>query len=145
MATYLVTGGLGFIGSHLADVLIAGGNQVRILDNLSTGSGDHAPAGAEVTIGDVVAMLVAAMDRQPAGPQVYNACTGVETTVRELATTLGAICGVKAEMRFGPPRAGDIKISCGDPAKGEKALGIKAGTGLAAGLEPTLEWIRKTP
>jgi UDP-glucose 4-epimerase len=34
----LITGGAGFVGSHLSDVLIAGGHEVFILDNLSTGS-----------------------------------------------------------------------------------------------------------
>jgi len=34
----LITGGAGFIGSHLADALLAGGHQVAVLDNLSTGS-----------------------------------------------------------------------------------------------------------
>jgi UDP-glucose 4-epimerase len=35
---YLITGGAGFIGSHLADALIARGDEVFILDDLSTGS-----------------------------------------------------------------------------------------------------------
>jgi len=35
---YLITGGAGFIGSHLAEKLIARGDQIVILDNLSTGS-----------------------------------------------------------------------------------------------------------
>jgi len=34
----LITGGAGFIGSHLCDSLVAAGNEVSILDNLSTGS-----------------------------------------------------------------------------------------------------------
>lgn len=38
MARFLVTGGAGFIGSHLADHLIAGGHAVTALDDLSTGS-----------------------------------------------------------------------------------------------------------
>ena len=35
---YLITGGAGFIGSHLSDALIARGDQVVVLDNLSTGN-----------------------------------------------------------------------------------------------------------
>jgi nucleoside-diphosphate-sugar epimerase len=38
MNTYLITGGAGFIGSHLAEYLIAAGDKVMILDDLSTGS-----------------------------------------------------------------------------------------------------------
>ena len=38
MRTVLVTGGAGFIGSHLVDQLLEGGAAVRVLDNLSTGS-----------------------------------------------------------------------------------------------------------
>jgi UDP-glucose 4-epimerase len=37
MGTYLVTGGAGFIGSHLARALVERGERVRVLDNLSTG------------------------------------------------------------------------------------------------------------
>jgi UDP-glucose 4-epimerase len=35
--TFLVTGGAGFIGSHIAEALVARGDKVRVLDNLSTG------------------------------------------------------------------------------------------------------------
>lgn len=38
MADILVTGGAGFIGSHLVEELAAGGSSVRVLDNLSTGT-----------------------------------------------------------------------------------------------------------
>ena len=37
MRTFLVTGGAGFIGSHIAEALAARGDRVRVLDNLSTG------------------------------------------------------------------------------------------------------------
>src|SRR5882757_1005095 len=35
---YLITGGAGFIGSHLSDLLLARGHSVHVLDDLSTGS-----------------------------------------------------------------------------------------------------------
>jgi UDP-glucose 4-epimerase len=53
MAVYLVTGGCGFIGSHLCEALTACGHHVRILDDLSTGSLDNTPAGAEILRGTV--------------------------------------------------------------------------------------------
>ena len=41
MAKYLVTGGAGFIGSHLVDAVVAGGHTVIVLDDLSTGRHDN--------------------------------------------------------------------------------------------------------
>jgi UDP-glucose 4-epimerase len=49
----LVTGAAGFIGSHIADALIARGDQVVVLDNLSNGRLDFVPAGAVFVEGDV--------------------------------------------------------------------------------------------
>lgn len=42
----LVSGGAGFIGSHVADLLLAEGYHVEILDNLSSGRRENVPAGA---------------------------------------------------------------------------------------------------
>ncbi|MCY1345431.1 UDP-N-acetylglucosamine 4-epimerase [compost metagenome] len=42
-APILITGGAGFIGSHLTDALLAAGHAVRVLDNLSTGKRSNLP------------------------------------------------------------------------------------------------------
>lgn len=53
MSVALVTGGAGFIGSHLAESLVAAGRRVRILDNFSTGRRANPPPGAELVEGDL--------------------------------------------------------------------------------------------
>jgi UDP-glucose 4-epimerase len=49
----LVTGGAGFIGSHVADGLLARGDEVTILDDLSDGKRENVPAGARFVEGDI--------------------------------------------------------------------------------------------
>jgi UDP-glucose 4-epimerase len=49
----VVTGGAGFIGSHVADALLARGDDVHVVDNLATGSRDNVPSGAELHERDI--------------------------------------------------------------------------------------------
>ncbi len=60
MANYLVTGGAGFIGSHIAEALLREGHRVRILDNFSTGRRENIkaietvfPLNLEIVEGDI--------------------------------------------------------------------------------------------
>jgi len=53
MAKYLVTGGCGFIGSHLTESLLNDGHEVIILDNLSTGKIENHFTPAELIVGDI--------------------------------------------------------------------------------------------
>jgi UDP-glucose 4-epimerase len=53
MADCLVTGGAGFIGSHVAEDLLRLGHKVTVLDDLSGGFEDNVPAGAEFVKGSV--------------------------------------------------------------------------------------------
>jgi len=48
-----VTGGAGFIGSHVADAHLAAGDDVTILDNLSTGRRENVPAKAKLVEADI--------------------------------------------------------------------------------------------
>jgi nucleoside-diphosphate-sugar epimerase len=61
VASYLVTGGAGFIGSHLAEELLRRGQQVRIVDSLITGKRRNLDAlrGAEFIEGDLADLAVA--------------------------------------------------------------------------------------
>jgi UDP-glucose 4-epimerase len=52
-STVLVTGGAGFIGSHVADALLNDGHAVRVLDDLFTGSPDNVNSAAELTVASV--------------------------------------------------------------------------------------------
>ena len=53
LETYAITGGAGFIGSHLADALLRAGYGVRIIDDFSTGRIDNLDERCEIIRGDV--------------------------------------------------------------------------------------------
>jgi len=54
MAKYLVTGGAGFIGSHIVDSLIADGHSVRVVDNFSSGNPENLEGStADLIRGDI--------------------------------------------------------------------------------------------
>jgi len=109
----LVTGGAGFIGSHLAEALVAAGHRVRVLDNLSTGSLENLsgvrsaldfregdvldPASAAAAVEGVDAVLHQAA--LPSVPRSFSA--PVETTAVNCGGTLSML---EASRRAGVSR-----------------------------------------
>ena len=49
----LITGGAGFIGSHVVDAVLAAGHAATVLDDLSSGSRDNLPAGVPLHVADI--------------------------------------------------------------------------------------------
>jgi UDP-glucose 4-epimerase len=49
----IVTGGAGFIGSHVTDALVARGDEVVVVDSLATGKRENVPAAVELRVQDV--------------------------------------------------------------------------------------------
>ena len=77
MAQYLVTGGAGFIGSHIVERLVKDGRSVRVIDNFSSGKrANLSPFGSSVDVFEG--------DLRDAG-DCRRACAGVEIVFHEAA------------------------------------------------------------
>ena len=89
MSTYLVTGGAGFIGSHIVERLAREGHDVRVLDSFATGKRDNV-AGIAGRVGLI------------------------EGDIRDAAAVKGAVSG--AEVVFHQAALGSVPRSLTDPA-----------------------------
>lgn len=140
--TCLVTGGAGFIGSHLVEALVARGDRVRVLDNLSTGRRDNLAAVAdriELIVGDVA---------DPAC--VRGAVEGVESVFHQAALAsvplslerpldvhaacaTGTLVVLDAARRAGVRR---VVYAASSSAYGDQPVTAKRETDLPAPLSP---------
>ncbi|WP_042699398.1 SDR family NAD(P)-dependent oxidoreductase [Azospirillum sp. B506] len=91
-----------------------------------------------VFVGDVVRILALAMERRFAGSQVYNLCTGRATSLVMLLEVLQELCGSKVRRHHTEPRAGDIRVSIGDPSLMRSTFDTMCQVGLLQGLSATL-------
>ena len=98
-----------------------------------------------VYVGDVVRALCTAMESVSPTPLVLNVCTGIATTIVELANTIAGIWGQQPVIDFAPRRDGDIRASIGDARQALAQLGFAAQTPIAAGLTQTALFISPPP
>jgi nucleoside-diphosphate-sugar epimerase len=90
VARFVVTGGAGFIGSHIIQALIARGERVRIADDFSTGRRENLPAGGtyDLVEGDVADPAVAA--RAVAGCEYVIHQAAIPSVPRSIEDPVGS-------------------------------------------------------
>lgn len=100
-----------------------------------------------IYVADIVRHLVTGMAHLLTSPAalVFNACTGVATSIVALAEAIGTAARRRPNLSFGPARPGDIRSSLGDPSLARAVLGVAARTDLLSGLTATLESMRALP
>ena len=109
MGRVLVTGGAGFLGSHVADALIRRGHDVTVLDDLSGGFRSNVPSAAHFVEGSVAdAALVDAVFAQGAFTHVYHlaayAAEGLSHFIRRFNYTnnvIGSVNVMNASVNTG--------------------------------------------
>jgi nucleoside-diphosphate-sugar epimerase len=128
MASFLVTGGAGFIGSHLAEELVRRGEHVRIVDNLSTGKRQNIAhlTSVEFVEGDLTDVEVA-----------KRAVSGVDYVLHQAAipSVPRSVQDPVASNRANIDASLDVLVAARDA--GVKRL-VYAGSSSAYGDTPTL-------
>jgi UDP-glucose 4-epimerase len=143
---YLVTGGAGFIGSHIATALAERGEDVRVLDNLSTGKKGnlaHIAGKVEFVEGDVqrIVQNVAQIEKACAGVDVVFHQAAMASVPRSLAEPLashaacatGTLNVLEAARRVGVQR---VVYAGSSSAYGNQPYASKRETDLLDPLSP---------
>jgi UDP-glucose 4-epimerase len=123
----IVTGGAGFIGSHVVEALLARGDDVTVVDDLSRGRRENVPESARLVVGDIRSGLEEVFD--DARPEVcfhLAAQVDVRVSVERPAddadvNVLGTLAVLEAARRHGTQVAfsssgGAIYGECNGPA-----------------------------
>ncbi|MBU4399421.1 MAG: NAD-dependent epimerase/dehydratase family protein, partial [Planctomycetes bacterium] len=142
MRTFLVTGGAGFIGSHIAEALVLRGDRVRVLDNLSTGF----PANIEgfrervefiegdVTDAETVARAAEGVDCVFHEAALASVPASLDRPLdSHAACATGTVVLLDAARRAGVRR---VVYAASSAAYGDRTTGSKRETDLPAPLSP---------
>lgn len=135
MTTYLVTGGAGFIGSHLAEALVARGHRVRVVDSLVTGHRAnlaHLPS-VEFLEGDLADLSVARAAMEGVGIVLHQAAIpSVPRSVKDPITSHRANVDATLNVLVAARDAGVRRL-------------VYAGSSSAYGNTPTLPKVETMP
>jgi UDP-glucose 4-epimerase len=95
-----------------------------------------------VYAGDLAAAVVAALDapEDRVAGEIFQAGTGIETTINTLAETIGRVIERPLEIRHGEARAGDVRRNVSRVDKAAALLGYRAEVGLEDGVRRTAAW-----
>ena len=87
-----------------------------------------------IYISDVVRANLLAAEAEGAAGQVFNICSGAETSLLDLLAALTPMFPSAPQAEFADPRPGDVSRSMGDPSLANKALGFRTAVSVAEGL-----------
>src|SRR5690348_9293381 len=150
----VVTGGAGFIGSHAVDALLARGDEVHVLDDLSKGTRERVAAGAELHLADIREPDAVFDAVRPEAVLHLAAQTDVRVSVEQPdgdaeVNVLGTVRVLEAARRHGAKvvfasTGGAIYGECDGPAGEDKARRPLApyGTSKLCGEEYLATWNR---
>ncbi|HWB56242.1 MAG TPA: NAD-dependent epimerase/dehydratase family protein [Gaiellaceae bacterium] len=126
----IVTGGAGFIGSHVVDALVSRGDEVTVIDDLSTGRRERVNAGARLVVADVREAEQVERVFDEAKPDVCfhlaaqaDVRVSVERPVYDLTVNgVGTVCLLVPALRHGSrvvlaSTGGAIYGECPEPAR----------------------------
>jgi UDP-glucose 4-epimerase len=116
---------------------IAAGRMVSIF-------GDGEQTRDFVYVSDVVRALLAGMAVRPRDVSVFNVCTGVPTSVNDLATLIGELAGAPLQVQTAKARVGEIRHSVGSPDLADAVLGLGGRVPLRVGLGKVLAWMTES-
>src|SRR5438270_2490002 len=98
-----------------------------------------------VYVTDLANGLIRAAETDGAGGEVFQLASGVETSLNDLVRMLGEVSGTTPDVRYEPPRAGEIQRNYSLIDKARSRLGHAPEVPLAEGLARTWDWFQQAP
>ena len=119
-------------------IFIAGLREGRPL----TIHGDGSASRDFTYVANVVEANLRAVTAEGVSGEVFNVACGGSVTLNEVVARLRELLGVEGEIRYGPPRLGDVPRSQASIERAQQRLWYEPRVGVREGLERTVAWHR---